>query len=58
MPATHLRKAAMGTIKAGKISGTKKKQVEEHFITNLVNWQRVRNMRRSKSEIRLEISVC
>lgn len=27
-----------------KVSGNKKKQVEEHFATSLVNWQKVNNM--------------
>lgn len=30
--------------KAGIVSGTKKKQLGEHFTTNLVNWQQIVNI--------------
>lgn len=33
-----------GQQKAGKVNGTTRKQQEEHFKTNQVNWQQVSNM--------------
>lgn len=31
-------------LKVKKVSGMKKKQMEEHFVTNWINWQKVSNM--------------
>lgn len=30
--------------RAGKVSGSKMKQLEEHFVTNWVKWQQVSKM--------------
>lgn len=31
-------------LKVKKVSSMKKKQMEEHFVTNWINWQKVSNM--------------
>lgn len=38
------KKVGQGQRKAEKVNGTKKKQLEEHFAANWVNWQKVSNM--------------
>lgn len=40
-----------GQQKAGKVNGTTRKQQEEHFKTNQVNWQQVSNMTEYKKSI-------
>lgn len=52
MVATCLRKVGLGQQKPGKVSGTTRKQLEKHFVTNQVNWQQVSNMIRYKRSIR------
>lgn len=52
MVATCLRTVGSGQQKAGKLSGTTRKQLEKHFVTNQVNWQQVSNMIRYKRSIR------
>ncbi len=39
-----LKKVVTGQQKAGKVSDTKKKQLEEYLAANKVNWQQVSNM--------------
>lgn len=50
MVATCLRKVGLGQQKPGKVSGTTRKQLEKHFVTNQVNWQQVSNTIRYKKE--------
>lgn len=56
MVATCLRKVGLGQQKPGKVSGTTRKQLEKHFVTNQVNWQQVSNMIRYKRSIRGAVS--
>jgi len=62
MGATRLKIIWTGQQKAGTVSVTKKKQLEEHCATNYVNWQQVSNMigykksileRQSLSEVKM-----
>lgn len=48
-----------GPQKAGKVRGTKERQLEEHFAANQVNWKQVNNMiaileRQSYSEVKMK----
>lgn len=44
MAATHLKKVGMEKQKAGKVGGTKKKQLHEHFIAYWITWKQVSDM--------------
>lgn len=44
MAASCFKDIGTETTMAGKVIGTKKEQLEEHFVTNEVHWQRVGNM--------------
>ena len=44
MAATYFKKSWDGATKAGKVSGTEKKQLEENVTNNRVDWQQVINM--------------
>lgn len=37
----YIKKVWIETAKTGKVDGSKKKYLEEHFETNKVNWQKV-----------------
>jgi len=44
------KKVGTGEIKAGKVSGSKKKQLEEHIAINQINWKQVSDMIGYKKE--------